>query len=113
MIVCSDSPAGMLAWFALIHARRASPAVGSEGRSEPARNIAVSSLTEYNGVQGGTGFAKLLIFWSGRPGSNRRRPAWEAGILPLNYSRVGSVVANEGWRDNPAAVTIAAPTTKR
>ena len=25
--------------------------------------------------------------WSGRPGSNRRRPAWEAGILPLNYSR--------------------------
>ena len=29
--------------------------------------------------------------WSGRPGSNRRRPAWEAGILPLNYSR--SVIA--------------------
>src|SRR6201989_975575 len=27
-------------------------------------------------------------FWSGRPGSNRRRPAWEAGILPLNYARV-------------------------
>ena len=26
-------------------------------------------------------------FWSGRPGSNRRRPAWEAGILPLNYAR--------------------------
>jgi hypothetical protein len=25
--------------------------------------------------------------WSGRPGSNRRRPAWEAGILPLNYAR--------------------------
>src|SRR5439155_4647834 len=24
---------------------------------------------------------------SGRPGSNRRRPAWEAGILPLNYAR--------------------------
>ena len=32
-------------------------------------------------------FPKLLILWSGRPGSNRRRPAWEAGILPLNYSR--------------------------
>src|SRR5450432_2719574 len=31
---------------------------------------------------------KLLILWSGRPGSNRRRPAWEAGILPLNYSRL-------------------------
>jgi hypothetical protein len=27
------------------------------------------------------------IVWSGRPGSNRRRPAWEAGILPLNYTR--------------------------
>src|SRR5437867_5757503 len=25
--------------------------------------------------------------WSGRPDSNRRRPAWEAGILPLNYGR--------------------------
>ena len=25
--------------------------------------------------------------WSGRPGSNRRHPAWEAGVLPLNYSR--------------------------
>src|ERR1035438_2571003 len=31
---------------------------------------------------------KLLKRWSGRPDSNRRRPAWEAGILPLNYSRV-------------------------
>ena len=30
---------------------------------------------------------KFLKSWSGRPGSNRRRPAWEAGILPLNYSR--------------------------
>ncbi len=28
-----------------------------------------------------------LECWSGRPDSNRRRPAWEAGILPLNYSR--------------------------
>ena len=26
--------------------------------------------------------------WSGRPESNRRRPAWEAGILPLNYARI-------------------------
>ena len=25
---------------------------------------------------------------SGRADSNRRRPAWEAGILPLNYARV-------------------------
>src|SRR5262244_3102604 len=28
-----------------------------------------------------------LTCWSGRPDSNRRRPAWEAGILPLNYGR--------------------------
>ena len=28
-------------------------------------------------------------FWSGRWDSNPRRPAWEAGILPLNYSRSG------------------------
>ncbi len=30
--------------------------------------------------------------WSGRPGSNRRRPAWEAGILPLNYTRSGCII---------------------
>ena len=29
----------------------------------------------------------LLIRWSGRPGSNRRHSAWEADVLPLNYSR--------------------------
>src|SRR6267378_3087083 len=28
-----------------------------------------------------------VSFESGRPDSNRRRPAWEAGILPLNYAR--------------------------
>jgi hypothetical protein len=28
-----------------------------------------------------------LLPESGRPDSNRRRPAWEAGILPLNYAR--------------------------
>src|SRR5947208_5132789 len=33
------------------------------------------------------GACKLLKRWSGRRGSNPRRPAWEAGILPLNYSR--------------------------
>src|SRR5882724_7149503 len=31
---------------------------------------------------------KLLKRWSGRWDSNPRRPAWEAGILPLNYSRL-------------------------
>src|SRR3990172_10744507 len=28
-----------------------------------------------------------LFYWSGRPGSNRRRPAWEAGILLLDHAR--------------------------
>jgi hypothetical protein len=27
------------------------------------------------------------LIWSGRPGSNRRHSAWEADVLPLNYSR--------------------------
>src|SRR5215471_2770158 len=46
---------------------------------------------EYNGVQVGIGGAKCLILWSGRRDSNPRRPAWEAGILPLNYSRFWSL----------------------
>src|ERR1700756_4448596 len=29
----------------------------------------------------------LAQSWSGRPGSNRRHSAWEADVLPLNYSR--------------------------
>ena len=32
-------------------------------------------------------FANPVRFGSGRRDSNPRRPAWEAGILPLNYSR--------------------------
>src|SRR6266550_7628062 len=39
-------------------------------------------------LEGGYGLSRNpLMFWSGRPDSNRRRPAWEAGILPLNYGR--------------------------
>jgi hypothetical protein len=49
---------------------------------------------------------------SGRPGSNRRRPAWEAGILPLNYARDArnrSPIAGfgqrvEGWIDPAGGV---------
>ena len=29
----------------------------------------------------------LLLFWSGRRGSNSRHQAWEACVPPLNYSR--------------------------
>ena len=32
---------------------------------------------------------KLLKKWSGRRGSNPRHSAWEADVLPLNYSRPG------------------------
>ena len=31
--------------------------------------------------------APYLVKWSGRRDSNPRHPAWEAGVLPLNYSR--------------------------
>src|SRR6202165_5827963 len=41
-----------------------------------------------NGASRWKGSCNLLISWSGRRGSNPRRPAWEAGILPLNYSRL-------------------------
>ena len=30
--------------------------------------------------------------WSGRPGSNRRHSAWEADVLPLNYSRFSAIL---------------------
>ena len=42
---------------------------------------------EYFGIPKMAGFPKLLKRWSGGRGSNPRRPAWEAGILPLNYPR--------------------------
>ena len=34
-----------------------------------------------------TNFGNLLILWSGRPGSNRRRPAWEVGV-PLKIKNI-------------------------
>src|SRR5436189_2627333 len=51
-----------------------------------------------------TAACKLLILWSGRRDSNPRRPAWEAGILPLNYSRsfdASQMLANPVCRGNP------------
>src|SRR5947199_10674333 len=41
--------------------------------------------------------------WSGRPDSNRRRPAWEAGILPLNYGRPATPIIPRRRRATPAA----------
>jgi hypothetical protein len=56
------------------------------------RQLAVNQLEEtLNGVQMVcTVPASSVIqrfYWSGRPGSNRRHSAWEADVLPLNYSR--------------------------
>ncbi len=56
----------------------------------PAVKILERSL---NGAEGFGGFGELLIFWSGRPGSNRRHSAWEADVLPLNYSRASESIA--------------------
>src|SRR5262249_13331990 len=39
--------------------------------------------------------------WSGRPDSNRRRPAWEAGILPLNYGRPATPILQLFQRPPP------------
>ena len=33
--------------------------------------------------------------WSGRTGSNRRRPPWQGGTLPLSYARLRSFIAAE------------------
>ena len=41
-------------------------------------------------------FRETLKEWSGRRDSNPRRPAWEAGILPLNYSREFSMPFKNG-----------------
>src|SRR5450432_2317431 len=50
---------------------------------------------------------KLLILWSGRPGSNRRRPAWEAGILPLNYSRSTDLATSSLYQKVQATRNVA------
>src|ERR1035438_7797760 len=46
-----------------------------------------------NGAEVFRSLRKLLILWSGRPGSNRRHSAWEADVLPLNYSRPDESIA--------------------
>ena len=38
--------------------------------------------------------------WSGGRGSNPRRPAWEAGILPLNYPRSSPDLSNYNVRED-------------
>lgn len=64
--------------------RRSPKGVGPESFSAPERVDRAGDLVQ-PGVQPGLGLAVSL---SGRRDSNPRRPAWEAGILPLNYARV-------------------------
>ena len=48
----------------------------------------------------------LWRFWSGRPDSNRRHPAWKAGTLPLSYSRSKEVLeAFIGYRKATKGLT--------
>jgi hypothetical protein len=50
---------------------------------------------------------------SGRPDSNRRRPAWEAGILPLNYARKMRLLREVNVPSPPAGVKRGAPALER
>ena len=63
---------------------RSPKSVGPESFSVPERVHRAGWLVQ-PGVQPGSG---LVVSLSGRRDSNPRRPAWEAGILPLNYARV-------------------------
>ena len=51
---------------------------GSRRNGVQNRNLRASRVLEVNEVKlDEAEWAKLLKRWSGRPGSNRRRPAWE------------------------------------
>jgi hypothetical protein len=48
-------------------------------------------MRQYEEREAPTMTPSVVERWSGRRGSNPRHPAWEAGVLPLNYSRSGCV----------------------
>ena len=52
--------------------------------------LARTSLPRKVGFSQAPNPCKYMKTWSGRWDSNPRRPAWEAGILPLNYSRAAT-----------------------
>lgn len=70
---------------------------GGRGRSEQelkpfCTKNAASESAAFFGFQLPNSALPMIYFavsgsWSGRPGSNRRHSAWEADVLPLNYSR--------------------------
>ena len=55
-------------------------------RNIPAAKSKNGSFDAAPGRDGNTTRGVMQV-WSGRPGSNRRHSAWEADVLPLNYSR--------------------------
>ncbi len=62
--------------------------LGALPTSKSATSIPAISFSKKNGPQNGGHFS-----WSGRSGLNRRHSAWEADVLPLNYARRGSRLA--------------------
>src|SRR5262249_46380226 len=58
------------------------------------------------GVTGSMSRNPLPKNWSGRPDSNRRRPAWEAGILPLNYRRPATPILQSSQTPPPRLFPI-------
>src|SRR4030095_2117337 len=91
---------------ALMAAMACLPVTGV-GRRRPGGNVArLSGRVQSCGGrrEGGYGLSSrtpLSICWSGRPDSNRRRPAWEAGILPLNYGRPATPILQLLQRSSP------------
>lgn len=47
--------------------------------------MSTSAVDEDGGLFG----HKVIIVWSGRRESNSLHSAWEADVLPVNYSRIG------------------------
>jgi hypothetical protein len=62
--------------------------IGSHGKHGAKLGVKARTWAASKGTRGCRCPATPRRRWSGRPESNRRRPAWEAGILPLNYARV-------------------------
>jgi hypothetical protein len=66
------------------------------GSQAATKSALVGAVLTFGCLIGGAGRGRTSIYpvvgsidesWSGRPGSNRRHSAWEADVLPLNYSR--------------------------
>ena len=77
MTVIGYALLGLLGIAALIYCLYA---LGPSQESESKLRKSLHTLNQHSGLSASKS-------WSGRRGSNPRHPAWEAGVLPLNYSR--------------------------